>query len=130
MFPELPFSVQSVRVLFSARSNKNFRKTLWSFSSTSKLLLSIHHHSGPSYTIIIGTWIICIYGIYVYSKNYCQCSQKAGPVYKYVQYKWKNKSWIHSTSPKHVRESVTSSTLKRKETGTKITIIHVEIDLS
>lgn len=63
-------------------------------------------------------------------KNYCWCSQKAGSVYKYVQYKWKSKNWIYSTSPKHDRESITCSALKGEETDTKITITQVEIDVS
>lgn len=61
-------------------------------------------------------------------KNYCWCSQKAGSVYKYVQYKWRNKNRIYRTSPKHDRESITCSALKGEET--KITIIQVEIDVS
>lgn len=56
--------------------------------------------------------------------------RKPGSVYKYVQYKWKNKNWIYSTSPKHDRESITCSALKGEETDTKITIIQVEIDVS
>lgn len=69
-------------------------------------------------------------GIYVYSKNYCRCSQKAGYVYKYVPYKLKNKNWIYSTSLKHDRESITCSALKGEKTDTKITIIQVEIGVS
>lgn len=39
-------------------------------------------------------------------------------------------SWIYSTSAKPDRESITSFALKGEETGTKITTIQVEINVS